>query len=96
MPMINWGFKYGTLTSDPTYVSLSSRSRLIVTYALCGFGNLSALGIQIGVLSQLAPERSGSVAKVAVSALISGIITTLTSASIAGMLITDQGTYTHG
>jgi CNT family concentrative nucleoside transporter len=51
------------------------------------------VGIQIGVLSQLAPGRSGRVAKVAVSALVSGVITTLTSASIAGMLIVDQGAY---
>jgi CNT family concentrative nucleoside transporter len=53
------------------------------------------VGIQIGVLSQLAPERSGRVAKVAVSALISGVIATLTGASIAGMLVVDQGTYIH-
>jgi CNT family concentrative nucleoside transporter len=53
------------------------------------------VGIQIGVLSQLAPERSGRVAKAAVSALSSGVIATLTSASIAGMLIIDQGTYIH-
>ncbi|KAI9763414.1 MAG: hypothetical protein M1840_000545 [Geoglossum simile] len=85
---------YGTMTSNPTYATLSARSRLIATYALCGFGNISALGIQIGVLSQLAPGRSGQVAKVAVSALISGIVATLMSASIAGMLITDQGSFT--
>jgi CNT family concentrative nucleoside transporter len=52
------------------------------------------VGIQIGVLSQLAPGRSGRVAKVALSALISGVISTLTSASIAGMLVTDQSLYT--
>lgn len=86
---------FGTLTRDPTYASLSARSRLIATYAVCGFGNLSSVGIQIGVLSQLAPGRSGRVAKVAVSALISGVVATLTSASIAGMLITDQGAYIH-
>jgi len=77
------------------YAVLSARSRLIATYAVCGFGNISSVGIQIGVLSQLAPGRSGRVAKVAVSALISGVIATLTSASIAGMLIVDQGRYTQ-
>jgi CNT family concentrative nucleoside transporter len=51
------------------------------------------LGIQIGVLSQLAPGRSGQVAKVAVSALLSGVVATLMSASIAGMLIVDQENY---
>jgi concentrative nucleoside transporter, CNT family len=85
--------KFGTMTRDPTYATLSARSRLIATYALCGFGNISSLGIQIGVLSQLAPRRSGQVAKVAVSALISGVVATLTSASVAGMLIVDQGSF---
>jgi len=84
---------FGTMTRDPTYATLSARSRLIATYALCGFGNISSLGIQIGVLSQLAPRRSGQVAKVAVSALISGVVATLTSASVAGMLIVDQGSF---
>jgi CNT family concentrative nucleoside transporter len=87
--------KFGALTRDHTYASLSARSRLIATYAVCGFGNISSVGIQIGVLSQLAPGKSGQVAKVAMSALISGVITTLTSASIAGMLIVDQGVYTR-
>lgn len=82
------------LTTDPTYADLSARSKLIATYALCGFGNISSIGIQIGVLSQLAPGQSGRVAKVATSALISGIMSTLTSASIAGMLIVDEAKYT--
>jgi concentrative nucleoside transporter, CNT family len=86
--------KFATLTSDASYADLSSRSRLIATYAVCGFGNISSVGIQIGVLSQLAPGRSGQIAKVALSALVSGVISTLTSASIAGMLIMDQSRYT--
>ncbi|PMD18256.1 hypothetical protein NA56DRAFT_577584 [Hyaloscypha hepaticicola] len=85
---------FASLTGDATYASLSARSRLIATYAVCGFGNISSVGIQIGVLSQLAPGQSGRIAKVALSALVSGVISTLTSASIAGMLITDQGRYT--
>lgn len=58
-------------------------------YALCGFGNISSVGIILGVLTQLAPESRGRVASVAWSSLISGCIATLTSACIAGMLITD-------
>src|SRR5436305_12406483 len=85
--------QFKSLTTEAAYASLSARSRLIATYAVCGFGNISSVGIQIGVLSQLAPGRSGRVAKVAVSALISGVITTLTSASIDGMLIEAQETY---
>ncbi|TAQ89179.1 hypothetical protein B7494_g2491 [Chlorociboria aeruginascens] len=75
---------FAALSTDSTYADLSPRSRLIATYALCGFGNISSIGIQTGVLSQLAPGRSGAVAKVALSALITGIIATLSSASIAG------------
>lgn len=53
-----------------------------------GFGNLGSLGVQIGILSQIAPGRAGDVSRVALSALFSGVLSTLTSASIAGMLIT--------
>lgn len=53
-----------------------------------GFGNVGALGTQIGVLSQIAPGRAADVSRVAVSALFSGILSTLTSASVAGMLYT--------
>ncbi|RDW59812.1 hypothetical protein BP6252_12899 [Coleophoma cylindrospora] len=79
--------------SSAAYDSLSPRSRLIATYAVCGFGNISSVGIQIGVLTQLGPKRAGDVAKVAFSALITGVIATLSSASIAGMLITDQAAF---
>lgn len=82
--------QFSSLVKDEAFIGLSDRSRLIATYAVCGFGNISSVGIQIGVLSQLAPNRAGRVAKVAFSALISGVIATLTSASIAGMLISDS------
>jgi len=87
---------FNNLATDKAYAALSNRSRLIATYAVCGFGNISSVGIQIGVLSQLAPGRSGRVAKVAFSALISGVISTLTSASIAGMLVSDQAGFFKG
>ena len=44
----------------------------------------------VGVLSQIAPSRAGDVSRVALSALFSGVISTLTSASVAGMLITSE------
>ncbi|KIY02232.1 uncharacterized protein Z520_02370 [Fonsecaea multimorphosa CBS 102226] len=83
---------YNSLTSEAQYINMSPRSKLIATYALCGFGNFGSLGTQIGVLSQIAPSRSGDVSRVALSALFSGVLSTLTSASIAGMLVTDQVT----
>jgi CNT family concentrative nucleoside transporter len=82
-------------TDDPKspYHDLTPRSRLIATYAVCGFGNIGSLGTQIGVLSQLSPGRSGDVSRLALSALISGVVSTLTSASIAGLIITDQKSF---
>ncbi|KAK7897614.1 hypothetical protein LTR67_004243 [Exophiala xenobiotica] len=83
---------YNSLTSEAQYINMSPRSKLIATYALCGFGNFGSLGTQIGVLSQIAPSRAGDVSRVALSALFSGVLSTLTSASIAGLLVTDQTT----
>ena len=84
---------YTNLQSDPAYADLSPRSRLIATYALCGFANIGSLGTQIGVLSQIAPGRAGDVSRLAFSALLAGAISTFTSASIAGLLVTDQAAF---
>ncbi|GLB04785.1 hypothetical protein AtubIFM57258_010805 [Aspergillus tubingensis] len=84
--VMNEFIAYSALQTDSQYQSLSPRSRLIATYALCGFANIGSLGNQIGVLAQLAPERAGDVSRVAVSAMITGAISTLMSAAIAGML----------
>lgn len=82
------------LTGDKAYLALSPRSQLIATYALCGFGNIGSLGTQIGVLSQIAPGRAGDVSRLAISALITGVLSTLSSASIAGLVIQDQSNFT--
>lgn len=81
------------LTSMPEYAAMSPRSTIIATYSLAGFGNVGSLGTQIGVLSQIAPGRSGDVSKLAVSALITGVLSTLSSASIAGLVIQDQSNF---
>ncbi|KAK1966860.1 NupC family nucleoside transporter [Colletotrichum sublineola] len=80
---------FSSLSSNvEPYISMSPRSKLIATYACCGFGNIGSLGTQIGVLSQIAPGRAGDVSRVALSALFAGVLSTLTSASVAGMLYT--------
>ena len=84
---------YNSLQNDAAYSDLSDRSRLIVTYALCGFANIGSLGNQIGVLSQISPGRGGDVSRVAFSAMITGAISTFTSATIAGLLITNEKQY---
>jgi CNT family concentrative nucleoside transporter len=83
---------FSAIANDPEYQDLSPRSVLIAAYAVCGFGNIGSLGIQIGILSQLAPSRGGDVAKLAVSALITGVFSTLTSAAVAGLVVTGQVT----
>ncbi|KAK6339022.1 hypothetical protein TWF696_009818 [Orbilia brochopaga] len=77
------------LTSE----QIEDRSRLIATFALCSFANIGSLGTQIGVLSQVAPGRGGDIAELAVSALITGALSTFSSAAIAGMIITDSSHY---
>lgn len=85
---------YTALSSDPQYTSMSPRSQLVATYALCGFGNIGAVGIQIGVLGQLGPKRKKVFAQVAFSALLTGILATLMSASIAGMVLVNETSIT--
>ncbi len=65
---------------------LSRRGYTIATYALCGFANLSSLGVQIGVLSGLAPSRARDFVRIAPSAMIAGFISTLQAAGIACVL----------
>ncbi|KAG5637221.1 hypothetical protein H0H81_005343 [Sphagnurus paluster] len=66
---------------------LSPRAYTIASYGLCGFANLGSLGIQIGVLGALAPSRGKVIARIALSAMICGFMSTLQTAGIVGMLV---------
>ncbi|CDS82279.1 related to Sodium/nucleoside cotransporter [Sporisorium scitamineum] len=66
--------------------TLEGRSILISNFMLAGFGNIGSLGINIGVLSGLAPSRGGAIARLAPLSLITGILVTCSSACIAGVL----------
>ncbi|XP_062600358.1 solute carrier family 28 member 3-like isoform X1 [Saccostrea cucullata] len=66
---------------------LAVRSEIIATYALCGFANLSSIGIQLGALSPMAPSRKGDLAQIVLRALLGGIVTSLMTACIAGLLV---------
>ncbi len=68
--------------------SLDPRSFTIATFALCGFANFSSIGIQIGGLSALAPNRRHDLAKLGFRAMIAGTMANLMSASIVGILLT--------
>jgi concentrative nucleoside transporter, CNT family len=63
---------------------LSERSRILLTYALCGFANLGSLGIMIGGLGTMAPERRAEIVDLGLKSIIAGTFATcLTSASVA-------------
>ena len=66
---------------------LSERSRIIATYALCGFANFSSIAIQIGGIGAMAPERKGDLARLGLKAMIAGSLATFQTATIAGMLL---------
>ena len=67
--------------------SLDPRSFTIATFALCGFANFSSIGIQIGGISALAPNRRSDLAKLGFRAMIAGTMANLMSASIVGILM---------
>jgi len=66
---------------------LDPRSFTIATFALCGFANLSSIGIQIGGIGALAPNRRGDLARLGFRAMLAGTMANLMSASIAGLLL---------
>ena len=71
----------------PQKAMLDPRSFTIATFALCGFANLSSIGIQIGGIGALAPNKKGELARLGVRAMLAGTMANLMSASIAGMLL---------
>jgi len=71
----------------PMKDSIDPRSFAIATYALCGFANLSSIGIQIGGIGALAPSRKDDLAKLGFRAMLAGTVANLISAAIVGILI---------
>lgn len=67
--------------------ALSPRSFTIATFALCGFANLGSIGMQIGGIGALAPERRNDLARLGVRAMLAGTMANLISAAIAGMFL---------
>jgi CNT family concentrative nucleoside transporter len=67
--------------------ALAPRSFTIATFALCGFANLGSIGMQIGGIGALAPERRNDLARLGVRAMLAGTMANLISASIAGIFL---------
>lgn len=78
---------FGTLGNYIQNGVLSERAVVIATYAICGFANFSSIGIQIGGISALAPERRGALSKLALKAMFGGAIASWTTATVAGILV---------
>ena len=75
-----------TPAADGASASLSDRSKTILTYALCGFSNFGAIGIQIGGIGPLAPERRGELAQLGLRAMFGGMLACCMTACMAGIM----------
>jgi len=67
--------------------AIAERSQIISIYALCGFSNIGSIGIQIGGIGAIAPQRQGDLARLGVRAMIAGSVACFMTACIAGMLL---------
>ncbi len=71
----------------PMKATLDPRSFTIATFALCGFANFSSIGIQIGGIGALAPNKRNELARLGLRAMLAGTMANLMSASIVGILL---------
>jgi len=66
---------------------VSYRTQILASYALCGFANFASVGIQIGGIGGIAPNRKADLAQMGMSAMFAGVLVTCTTATIAGIFI---------
>ncbi|MFZ7277630.1 NupC/NupG family nucleoside CNT transporter [Avibacterium endocarditidis] len=72
-------------------VQLSDKTKAIITFALCGFANFSAIAVLIGGIGSMAPTRRSDIARLGLKAVIAGTLANLMSATIAGFFIDLSG-----
>jgi CNT family concentrative nucleoside transporter len=73
--------------SELLTLGLSERAVILMTYVLCGFANFSSIGIQVGGIGALAPEKRHVLAQLGVYAVVGGTLSSLLSAFIAGLFV---------
>ncbi len=78
---------YADLENLITLNSISDRTAIICSYALCGFANFGSIGIQLGGIGSIAPKRKKDLAKIIFKAMIGGALASWLTATIAGILI---------
>ncbi len=71
----------------PVIPELTEKTVMIISFALCGFANLSSMAILIGGLGSMAPSRRPIIAKLAIRAVVAGTLASLVNAAIAGMFL---------
>lgn len=72
--------------------TLTPHTQAVISFALCGFANLSSIAIQLGVLGGLVPEKRPILARLGVKAVLAGSLSNLMSAALAGLMLTFSGT----
>ena len=78
---------YGDLAELRATNSISDRTAIIASYALCGFANFASVGIQLGGIGGIAPERRKDLAKLGLKAMFGGALASWITATLAGILI---------
>ena len=78
---------YTDLSKPETVAQLSPRTARIAAYALCGFANFASVGIQVGGIGAMAPERKGVISQLAMKAMIGGALASAMTGAIAGLMI---------
>jgi CNT family concentrative nucleoside transporter len=73
--------------AGPLFGRIDAKSFTIATFALCGFANFSSIGIQIGGISALAPNRRHDLARLGLRAMLAGTLANFVTATIAGFLL---------
>ena len=72
-------------------VAMTEHTKAIVSFALCGFANLSSIAILIGGLGAMAPNRRQDIARLGIKAVVAGTLSNLMSGTIAGLFVALSG-----
>ena len=81
-PALGIGHFFGVMPEE-----MSARSRLIMTYALCGFANFGSLGILIGGMGAMVPERRPEIVALGLRSILSGTLATCMSGAVVSLLL---------
>jgi CNT family concentrative nucleoside transporter len=79
------------LNFAPIQKTLSPHTQAVISFALCGFANLSSIAIQLGVLGGLVPDKRPVLARLGVKAVLAGSLSNLMSAALAGLMLSFSG-----